>query len=409
MNRKLRSIIRHEYLTIVKQPAFLLTMLGMPLLIVAIGSIAYFSERTAESNLDELADDISNVVVVDESGLIETDVVEAVELELRQTDPQAAITQVKNEEIDGAIVYPEDVLETQTFDIYMGGGDNFQVSSILNNIGEELFDASIAAQLDSPGIATILQQGANSQVTAYEDGEETAGIAGQIVPGAFLVLFFVILFFTMGYMLLGVSEEKENRSMEMVLSYVHPRTLMSGKLLSIGLVGLTQMLFFTVLGILTYFGALRFEDRLGLIIDFDFSSLVFEPITIAVGFLVLVFGFLMFAALMSGVAAMMPGVKEANSFSGVFFLVPLVPIYASQVIMTAPESALVQFMTYFPLTAPTVMLARNTLGNLEVYEAVIGVVALAAFTALAFLLAAKLFRLGALEYADRVKISSLLK
>ena len=409
MSRKLRSIIRHEYLTIVKQPAFLLTMLGIPLLIAAIGSIAFFSERAAESSLDELSDDISDVVVVDESGLIAADTVEAVGFELRQTDPQATITQVKNEEIDGAIVYPDNVLKTQAFDVYMAGGDNFQISSILSNIGEELFEANLVAQLDNPDIATILQQGTNSQVTAYEDGEETVGIAGQIVPGAFLLLFFVILFFTMGYMLLGVSEEKENRSMEMVLSYVHPRTLMSGKLLSIGLVGLTQMLFFAMLGIFTYLGARRFEDQLGLIVDFDFGSLVFEPLAITVGFLVLVFGFLMFAALMSGVAAMMPGVKEANSFSGVFFLVPLVPIYASQVIMTAPESALVQFMTYFPLTAPTVMLARNTLGNLEVYEAVIGVVALAAFTALAFLLAAKLFRLGALEYADRVKISSLLK
>ena len=409
MSDKLRSIIRHEYLTIVKQPAFLLTLIGIPLIILAVGSIAYFSERTAESSLEELADDIENVAVVDESGIIESDVVEAANLELIDADADEVIAQVKDEEIDGAIIYPEDVLESQTFNVHMAGGDNFQISSILSNIGEELFEASLVTKLEDPNIATALQQGANSQVTAYEDGEETAGIAGQIVPGVFLVLFFIILFFTMGYMLLGVSEEKENRSMEMVLSYVRPRTLMSGKLLSIGLVGLTQMLFFLSLGVVTYFGVRRYEDRLGLAVDFDFNSLVFEPIAIAVGFLVLMFGFLMFAALMSGVAAMMPGVKEANSLSGVFFLVPLIPMYALQVLITAPESLLVQFMTYFPLTSPTVMLIRNTIGNLELHEAIIGVSALAVFTLLAFAISAKLFRLGALEYADRVKLGSLFK
>ncbi len=409
MNDKLRSIIRHEYLTIVKQPAFLLTLIGIPLIIVAVGSIAYFSERTAESSLEELADDIEDVAIVDESGIIESDVVEAANLELVGAEPDMVIAQVKDEDIDGAIIYPEDVLESQAFSVHMAGGDNFQISSMLSNIGEELFEASLVTKLDDPNIATALQQGANSQVTAYEGGEETVGIAGQIVPGVFLVLFFIILFFTMGYMLLGVSEEKENRSMEMVLSYVHPRTLMSGKLLSIGLVGLTQMLFFISLGVITYFGARRYEDRLGLVVDFDFSLLVFEPVAIVVGFLVLMFGFLMFAALMSGVAAMMPGVKEANSLSGVFFLVPLIPIYALQVLITAPESLLVQFMTYFPLTSPTVMLIRNTIGNLELYEAIIGVSALAAFTLLAFALSAKLFRLGALEYADRVKLGSLFK
>ena len=409
MNRKLRSIIRHEYLTIVKQPAFILTMLGVPMLMIAVGALMFFSERTAESSLDDITEDISEVVVIDKSGLIDEDIVASLEFELRDSGEAEVIQQVRSQELDGAIIYPEDVLETRSFEAYIDRGDNLMAPSVISDIGEELLGASLAALLEDTNIATVLQQGSVGQVTAYQDGEETLGMAEYIVPGAFLALFFIILFFTMSYMLLGVAEEKENRSMEMVLSYVKPRTLMSGKLLSIGLVGLTQMLFFPTLGVLAYFSVTRYQNQLSMPLNIDFTTLVFDPISIIIGFLVLIFGFLMFAALMSGVAAMMPGVKEANSFSSVFFLIPLVPVYAFPILMAAPESFLVKFLTFFPLTSPPVLLVRNTLGNIGIYEAAAAVLTLAVFTILAFMLAAKLFRLGALEFSDRLKLSSLFK
>lgn len=409
MSPKIKSIIRHEYLTIVKQPAFILTMLGVPLLMIAIGAISFFAGRTAESSLSEITSDLEDIVIVDTSGLINSDIVESLNFEFQDANPEGAIERVRGQEISGAIVYSEDVLENRAFSVYIDGGDDFLISSAVSDIGSELLETSLIMLLDDENIATILRQGASAQVTAYQDGEETGGVGEYVVPGAFLVLFFIILFFTMGYMLLGVAEEKENRSMEMVLSYVRPRTLMSGKLLGIGLVGLTQMLFFISLGVIAYLSVGHFESQLGIPVNIDLSALVFDPLTIAVGFLVLVLGFLLFAALMSGVAAMAPGVKEANSFSSIFFLIPFVPFYAFPVIMAAPESVLVRFLTFFPVTSPPVILLRNTLGNIEPLEAVLAIVVLAVSTVLAFILAAKLFRLGALEFADRVKISSIFK
>ena len=69
----------------------------------------------------------------------------------------------------------------------------------------------------------------------------------------------------------------------------------------------------------------------------------------------------------------------------------------------------VKFLTFFPITSPSTLLLRNTLGNIGTVEALLAVAVLAVFTVLAFLLAAKLFRLGALEYADRLKISAIFK
>ena len=197
--------------------------------------------------------------------------------------------------------------------------------------------------------------------------------------------------------------------MEMVLSYLKPRTLMAGKLLGVSLVALTQMLFFIVLGAFTLLAYWQFGDHIALPVDIDFANLVFNIGVILVGVVTLLLGFLLFAALMSGAASMMPGVKEANSLSSVFFMLPFVPFMSFGAIATAPGSAFVLFLSFFPITAPTTLLLRNALGNLGTMEAVAGIAVLAAFTVLAFLLAAKMFRLGALEYADRLRLTSLFK
>ncbi len=410
MNHKLRSVIRHEYLTIVKQPAFLLTMLALPVIMAAIFGLSFMAERTAQTNIEEAAEQIENVVIVDESGLILPDITEAFELELRPAeDRESTIAEVQEETIEGAIIYPEDLRETRRFEVFIGGGDDMLLSSAMQDIGSNILQTSLATPLGDPELVALIQQGASSSVTAYENGEETAGTAGYVVPGIFLAIFFVILFFSMGYMLLGVAEEKENRSMEMVLSYVRPRTLITGKLLGVSLVALTQLSFFTALGAIGLLLIRRFEDQVAIPIDIEFSALVFDPLTIIIGLLVLIFGFLFFAALMSGVASMAPGVKEANSFSTVFFIVPFIPFWSSGMIMTAPDSALVQFLTYFPVTSPTTLLFRNTLGNIGTMEAFAAIAILIASTVLAFMLAAKLFRLGALEFSDRLKLSSLFK
>ena len=61
-----------------------------------------------------------------------------------------------------------------------------------------------------------------------------------------------------------------------------------------------------------------------------------------------------------------------------------------------------QFTSYFPLTAPIILLIRNALGTLPLSQALLGAAALGLYVALALWLAFALFRLGSLEYSQRV-------
>jgi ABC-2 type transport system permease protein len=408
MSHKLRAVIRHEYLTIVRQPGFLLTLIGIPVLMIAVGAISVFAERTSMSSIEDASEDLQNVVVVDQSGLIAPDLAESIGAELRIGDRDSAVADVRDEVIQAAIVYPEDFLDTRQFDVYVGGGDDFITSTALTDVGKQLVIASFMSQFEDPRIPTLILSGASANLTAFQDGEETAGISGYIVPGAFLAVFFVVLFFSMGYMLLSVAEEKENRSMEMVLTYVDPKTLITGKLFAIGLIGLTQILFYIASGLLIGFAAVRF-GWLELPFSIDLGSLVFDPVAIITGLVVLLLGFLLYAAVMSGVAAMMPSVKEANSLSSMFYLLALAPLWLIPAIMAAPESAVVKLLTFFPLSSPTTILFRNTVGSIQGAELLGAILLLAISTLASFVLAARLFRIGALEFNDRISLGKVFR
>ena len=67
---KLRSVIRHEYLTIIKQPSFWIAMLAIPILIGAALGLSYLGNKSSENRIDELAKDLKNVAIIDQSGLL---------------------------------------------------------------------------------------------------------------------------------------------------------------------------------------------------------------------------------------------------------------------------------------------------------------------------------------------------
>jgi ABC-2 type transport system permease protein len=406
---KLLSVIRHEYLTIVKQPTFWLIMLAIPVLIAAVISITYFTEKATEDRISEAVKKVDNVAIIDKSGLVRPEILKVANLSLiPAAQEESVIKDVREGRLDGAVVYPENLVETRKFAVYSNTNDYTQ-STAFSEFGSNILKSSLYAPLGAPGIIQLAQEGASSDVTSFENGRQTAGIAEYIVPGMILVLFYLILVFSVNYMLVSVVEEKENRSMEMVLTYVKPRTLILGKLLGISLVTLTQLLFLLTIALSTYFIIKQLPGFITLPFDIDLSTLVFDPSAILFGLGYLVFGFLMFAALMAGVGSMVPSAKDAGGLSFVFIIGAILPFYTVSILATDPQNPVTQFMTYFPTTAPTTLLIRNTVGNLSSFESIVGLLCLMIWSVLAVMLAGKLFRLGALEYSNRLSLKSILR
>ena len=406
---KLRSVIRHEYLTIIKQPSFWIAMLAIPILIGAALGLSYLGNKSSENRIDELAKDLKNVAIIDQSGLLRNEIVEGGGLKVSDSSQfEAQRERVRTGQLEALIVYPDDLKSTRNYDIYLSSNDLTKSSSV-SSLGSSLIKTSLFLPLGSSDIIALAQSGAESTITTYEDGTETAGFNAYVVPGIFVVLFYIIFAFSVSYMLSSISEEKENRSMEMVLTYVHGRSLIIGKLLAVMLVTLTQLCFFGVLGGIALVVALSLGNTLSLPAGIDLTQLVFDPMAIFFAASYLIVGFLMFAGFMTTTAAYAPSAKEANNFSAVFFIGAFIPFYFVMMIVTDPENPVVKFLTFFPLTSPVVTLLRNTVGNMSLLESSLALITLIVFMVLSLMIAIRAFNLGALEFSSRLKLSSLFK
>lgn len=407
---KLKTVIKHEYLTIVKQPSFWIVMLAIPLIVAAVIGLSYIGNKSSQDRIEELAKDLKNVTIVDESGLINESVVQSNGLKLSSAAKADELRDdVRNGKTEALIVYPETLAKDRKYSVYLSSNDLTQMGAV-TGLADGILKTSLFLPLGSADIIALAQSGAESKVTTYRDGAETAGFNEYVVPGLFVVLFYIVFAFSVGYMLTSVSEEKENRSMEMVLTYIEPRHLIIGKLLAVILVTLTQVVFFAVLALVAYF-VLRAlgSDVITLPAGIELQRLVFNPLAIFFGASFLIVGFLMFAGYMTATAAIAPSTKEANSFSAVFYIGAFIPFYFVTMILTDPDNPITKFITFFPLTSPVVNLLRNTVGNLGVFEATISLIVMILFMVLSIWIAIRAFSRGALEYSSILKLSSLFR
>ena len=408
---KLSSVVRHEYLTIVKQPSFWIAMIALPVLIGVVIALSIIGNKASADRIEELAKDLQNVVVVDESGLINREVVEGAGLTIRPANKTNSLREeVRTGKREALIVFPASLEEERQYQIYMSGNDLTKMGGV-QSLSTSILKTSLFLPLGSPSVIALAQDGANSEVISYKDGQQTAGFNEYVAPAIFVILFYIIFAFSVSYMLTSVSEEKENRSMEMVLTYVKPRTLIVGKLLGVSLVTLTQIAFFAILAVIGYVILQQTSAGGGaaLPMGIDPGRIVFDFWPIFFGFAFLVVGFLMFAGYMTATAAAAPSSKEANNFSSVFFIGAFIPFYFIMMLVTNPENGIVKFLTFFPLTSPVVALIRNTVGNMSLLESWLALIVMIFFMFVSVWIAVKAFRLGALEFGSTIKLSKLFK
>ncbi len=408
---KLSSVVRHEYLTIVKQPSFWIAMIAIPVLIGIVIAISIIGNKASVDRIQELSKDLKNVVVIDESGLVRKEVVSGAGLTMKDPSEKDTLREkVRTNEQDALVVYPATLAKERTYQIYLNGNDLTKMGSV-STLADNLLKMSVFLPLKSPDVIALAQNGASSQITSYKNGEETAGFNEYVAPAIFVILFYIIFAFSVSYMLTSVSEEKENRSMEMVLTYVKPRTLIVGKLLGVSLVTLTQITFFAILAVAGYLILQQTSGGTGIALPagIELGRIVFDFWPIFFGFAFLIVGFLMFAGYMTATAAAAPSSKEANNFSSVFFISAFIPFYFITMLVTNADSPIVKFLTFFPLTSPVVSLVRNTVGNMSLLESWLALITMIVFMCLSIWIAVRAFRLGALEFGSTIKLSKLFK
>jgi ABC-2 type transport system permease protein len=242
-------------------------------------------------------------------------------------------------------------------------------------IAEELDDLGLTRQ-ELAGVLTPREELPIVDPT----GEQDDGPLGGLMAFAATILLFIAVQFNGSSLLTGAVEEKSSRVVEVLLGAVRPWQLLSGKLLALTVVSLLQigMVAGAALGANAVVGAVDLPPATGA--------------TILVSLLMVVVGFLFFAALYTVAGAMASSVEDAQGTSGpLAFLLVGVYMLVIFAVIPAPTGSLARVLTYLPPTAPFTVPARVALGAIPGWEIALATLVTLAGTAATVVVAARLY------------------
>lgn len=251
---------------------------------------------------------------------------------------------------------------------------------------QEVFEASGL----SPNAAMQIQSlQAPLAVTEPAPGEGRSMIATRsIVPIALVYLLLLTAITTGSMMLQGVVEERSNKLIESVLACVKPDTLMQGKLIGLGAVGLVIMLVWAGCGLAAAFW---FEGFAADVLRPSLEALD-DPLLIATMIFYFLAGYVVLSMLFLAIGSVSDSMQDAQAYLTPVILLIMIPVVILiQAALKGPDQFIVQLLSWIPLYTPFAMLARLGTG-VSTLEIAGTVVLLVVFMWLELTLLGRLFR-----------------
>ena len=394
----LSTVITFEVIRVLKKKSFWAMVFGFPIMIGAVFGIVFLSNNATRDAADKLKEQTFSIAITDDSHLLSPQITSA--FHAKMTTKEAGIAAVKNGTVDAYFYYPADV-SAHHIEIYgknVGLFENGRYSSVALALLSQSVQNTV-----SPQIRTVLQNAAASDTTIYRDGRAYDPFKEMILPGIFLVLFYVLMSFFAGQALTSTTEEKENRVIEMILTTIEARTLIIGKIISLIILMLIQGVLVVAPVLIGY---LLFRNQLNLP-NTDLSGLPVDWARIGVAAVIFALSFAFFTGVLVLIGATMPTAREANQFMGFVMIALYGPLYAVSLFISMPDAPIVRFLSLFPLTSPIPLLMRNAAGNLQPWEIAAGTLILLASSIFVLILAVRVFRFGALEYSRKVSLKEM--
>lgn len=323
------------------------------------------------------------VGLVDQAQVIRTTPTELHQFFMPYPDEQQAAAALRNGTIDSFFVIAPD---------YLASGQVTQVSQQVSLQGASggsgpLRSLLLANLVDDPALARRIDAPLELKAEIVGgSGTTTPADSSPFEPDLSYALGFLLAFSILngsGWLVQAVAEEKENRTIELLLTSIKPWQLMTGKLLGLGAMSLLQIVLWiglssTLLGTNTLVGG-------------------FDVGTLAPGvwgwMLVFFFlGFAFFGALMASLGAVGASIRESGQASSFLTLPMLMPLWFGAVITEQPNGTLAQVFSLIPFTAPVTMLMRLGQGEVALWGIVTSILAMSVSVIGAVWLAARLFR-----------------
>lgn len=240
-----------------------------------------------------------------------------------------------------------------------------------------------------------------------ERGRGGGGVGALALGYAVALLLYMSIVLYGQSILMGVIEEKSQRVAEVVVAAVPAETLLAGKVIGVGGVGMTQQLVWVASAV----GLLRFQEPLMKLFGLPPVPLNLPHVSVGMGIAYLgyyVLGFALFTALFAAVGSMVSSTQDAQQVSTPLMLLIIPSMVLLGPVLMSPNGTLARVTTLVPFSSPILMPVRMSVTAVPWYE-LAGSVALLLVTCVGALwLAGRIYRVGILMYGKKPTLGELV-
>ena len=384
MSKALSNVVKFEIIRQLKKPSFWLSVLLVPAFMGLMFLIG-FSQENSGTQVD-LSED-TKVAITDEAGVLPKEN----PFSLYQTRDDG-ISAVKSGEVELFYYIPADFAETKKLEFYQVA-DGLHLFDFRSDAIKGILRSFASSTLPEKDILAITGE-YEVEVTQISSSGENANVLGRaIIPGLFLVAFFLFLVLGGNRLTMTVVEEKENRISEMILTAVSAKTLIIGKMIAMIILGFIQIFAFMVPVLI-----LVFLNRDNPIVSSVLSVIEVDPFMVVTSVILFLFSILFVTGTLTCIGAFTPNARDASNFMGPAIVASVFPLYFMQMFLSGEVTFLVEFFTYFPLSAPVALMLRNTFGTLSTPELIIGLIEITFISVLMIYLTARTFQKNAINF-----------
>ena len=307
-----------------------------------------------------------------------------------------AKTALQEKTIDAIMVIPAGIMDTSKSKYFARSLSNFKVIDELRNT---LSHTVILQRMENQGVAVEMAESISKRVRmdtfeVNKEGKLTEGNELMVLLGPFFFVFLLVMaVFINGQLLLrSVIEERTNRMVEILLSTVSARELMTGKILGLGSLGMVQILFYLSIGVI--FGMVKGIE----IVRFDELPILF------IYFLT---GYFFFASIYATLGTLFDNEQDAQQSMSIVSIIAMVPLMGSFYFMANPTALVTKILSFVPPMTPFMMILRISSDAAEPWEIAATVVLMIVSVWGMMTLAGKIFRTALLMYGKRATLPEI--
>jgi len=302
-------------------------------------------------------------------------------------DREEAEAALEAGEIDAILVEGSEVIveavggfgESPIVSFLQRGAASVELESIVAQEGDVAADVIQIMTSDPLEITTLSGQVA---------GDESRG---AVAYAGLLLLYGAVLLYG-SWILSGVTEEKTNRVVEVLLSSIKAWQLLAGKILGIGILGIGQFTATILIAITT----------IRLVGVFELPTLnAFAVVNLIVWFIL---GFLLFAVMFGAAGSLVTRMEDAQSVAFPMSMIAVVGFFVALATLSDPDGVVAVVGTFIPLTAPFVVPVRAALDAIPWWQYAAAVVLTIGTIVWLVFVAGRIYAGGLLRYGGRVKV-----